>query len=202
MKSSKFGLSSRLLVQRFKDIEFRIYSFTVVMEKPNKSGFNVLIVLIVANSNLSFDDLLSDDLVGIFQMVAVCLKFLHTTVKPLNEWHRPVKSISMSLGLVLLKSWKLILGRIGPVVARSTSDWEVPASNPTLADREFLWAQEMSLGSPTRLRFGLLPWVGGVCATLIFLSTICWLRTKPWVKSFPRETRALVSKCSPMTKRS
>ena len=49
--------------------------------------------------------------------------------------------------------------RVGPVVARSTSDRKVRVSNPSLAYRqEFLRAQKMNLrGSTTRLRCILVP---------------------------------------------
>ena len=44
--------------------------------------------------------------------------------------------------------WK-IKGCVGSVVARSTEDREVPGWNPTLAEREFLWVQDMNLRGST-----------------------------------------------------
>ena len=49
------------------------------------------------------------------------------------------------------------LGRDGPVVARSPVDRGVSSSNPTLAYREFLWAQEMNFRGSTRQRCELVP---------------------------------------------
>ena len=44
----------------------------------------------------------------------------------------------------------MLMGRVGPVAARSTEDQEVPFSNRTLAFREFFWTQEMNLRGSTR----------------------------------------------------
>ena len=43
------------------------------------------------------------------------------------------------------------------VVAHSAEDQEVSGSNPTLAQDEFLWAQEMNLCDTTRPRYELVP---------------------------------------------
>ena len=48
-------------------------------------------------------------------------------------------------------------GRVGPVVARSLADREVRGSNPTLAQREILRAQEMNLRGSTLPRYELVP---------------------------------------------
>ena len=55
------------------------------------------------------------------------------------------------------------MGLVGPVVAQSTEDQEVPGSNPPLAYHEFLCAQEMNLRSSTQPRNELVPWEGSLC---------------------------------------
>ena len=55
----------------------------------------------------------------------------------------------------------------------------------------FLWAQEMNLLSSTRPRCGLVPWVSGVYASLMFLSAECWLQTNRDGNIFPKESRTL-----------
>ena len=47
---------------------------------------------------------------------------------------------------------KMLRECLDPVVARLTADQEVPGSNPTIAQHDFLWAQEMNLRGCTRLR--------------------------------------------------
>ena len=51
----------------------------------------------------------------------------------------------------------LLSGPVGPVVDGSSADREVRGSNPTLAQREFLRAQEMNLRGSTLPRCELVP---------------------------------------------
>ena len=67
-------------------------------------------------------------------------------------------------------------------VERSPADRVVRGSNPTVALREFLWAQEMKLRGFTPPMCELVPWEGSVSASLIFLGAVWWLHTKPGLK--------------------
>ena len=55
-----------------------------------------------------------------------------------------------------------------------------------------LWAQEMNLRGSAQPRCEMVPWEDRICASLIFLGTVCWLHKNWEWNSFPRGSRTLV----------